>query len=97
MWWRNRRKAFVLADSMVALFIIVMATTWFLLVESQLAMEHRQSLEKLSAARLAKEAADQYQLNKKPQTISRGNLTAHASVHSVTVLRSGRVLLEVRG
>lgn len=97
MWWNNKHNAFALADSMVALFIIVMATTWFLLVESQLAMEHRQSLEKLSAARLAKEAADQYQLNKAPQTITRDNFTAHATVHSVTVLRSGRVLLEVRG
>lgn len=98
MWWKDKRKAFVLADSMVALFIVVLATTWFLLVESQLAMEHRQSVEKLAASRLSKECADQYQLSAgRRRTLHRGNLTARASSHSVVIYKSGHLILEVRG
>lgn len=97
MWLKNSRPAFVLADSLVALFIVVIATTWFLLVESQLVIEHRHSVERLQAARLAKELADAAQQHSFQHSMSRDGLVARLSGNSVLVYQGQRLILEVNG
>lgn len=96
MWLKNKVRAFVLAESMVALVIIVISTTWFFLVESQLGVQHQRSVERLMAARLAKETADEAQLTGRMSRQSRGGLQAVASHQTIRVYRGKRLVLEVK-
>lgn len=83
---------------MVALFIVVIASTWFLLVESQLVVEHQHSIEKLQAARLAKELADNYQVHGRDRaSINRAGLNASMQGENISVYKGQRLLLEVKG
>lgn len=93
---RNAKaKAFMMADSLVGLFIIAMGINLFFICEKQLWLQNRNLQLKMVATRLGKEASDLYAVKKQPAVLRHGDLTAKATQQRVVVYKNGRYLWQV--
>ncbi|MGM9883167.1 MAG: hypothetical protein ACI31K_03235 [Limosilactobacillus reuteri] len=63
--------------------------------EKQLWLQNRNIQLKMAATRLGKEASDLYAVKKQPVILSRGDLTAKATVQRVGVYNNDRCLCRV--
>lgn len=85
-----------MADSLVALFVITLAINLVVLCEFQLIKQQQNAQQRLAAARLGKEASDQYRLTTKKAEMWRGEMRAQANRDGVVVVYQGRPILRVR-
>ncbi|MDO4903387.1 MAG: hypothetical protein Q3959_03885 [Limosilactobacillus sp.] len=84
-----------MADSMIALVIISIGITTLLMCRQQLDFMNKQHVMKLNAARLAKEASDEYMLTGDTAEISRPGFQAIAANDQVVVYHQGKIVLKV--
>lgn len=93
---RNAKvKAFMMADSLISLFIVAMGINLFFICEKQLWLQNRNLQLKMAATRLGKEASDLYAVKKQSVILSRCDLTAKATVQRVVVYNNDRCLYRV--
>ena len=91
----SRRPAFLMADSLVALFIILLSINFAVLNQRLLAHQERVDQQHLAAVRLDKESSDQYQLSHQRVQLSRGPMIAEVTRHSVVVRNGHQQVLQV--
>lgn len=84
-----------MADSMVALIVISIGIISLFLCQQQLGQQERQSMVKLQAARLAKEASAGVRDGHNPITVKRGSYLAQADQQAVAVYDDNHLLLRV--
>lgn len=84
-----------MADSLVALLIVALGINLIYGCERQLVRQQRNEQVKLMAARLGKEASDQYAITRKRAVINRQAMHAQADHNGVEVNYRGRLILQV--
>lgn len=89
-------KAFVMADSILALLIVTVGVLSFATCQHQLYLQQNRHFERLVAARMAKESSDQLRQNKKKAIIVRGGYRAVADQGEVRVWYHQRQIICVR-
>lgn len=93
---RNKQqKAFLMADSLVAMFVVALGINLFFICEQQLQSQQRQQQLKLAAARLGKEASDQAAINGQSAKLRDQGMIAQANSQQVVVRANGQTLYQV--
>lgn len=90
------RPAFLMADSLVALIVVALGINLVIVCEQQIIRQQRDAQLKLAAARLGKEASDQYAVTRQHVTLSRAKMQAQTDQAGVRVYYQGRQVLRVR-
>lgn len=85
-----------MADSLMALLVISLAINLLIFCEKQLVRQQRIAEQKVAAARLGKEASDQYLLTRQKAIIHRNKMVAYASEDQVVVTDRGQLVLKVQ-
>lgn len=94
----HKFSAFVLADSLVALSILVMALVWLAMCENQLKVQREKMSNSLRIARLAKESSDGLVVSNKGRFACRdGSYYVIATQDHVAVRRGRQLVWEVKG
>lgn len=90
----KRSKAFILADSLVALTIISLSISFTFISQQCLNQQRQRQAELLTASRLAKEVSDELD-ERKYAKIHDGDYVASASLSGITVKHQGRKIIQV--
>lgn len=90
----HKVNAFVLADSLVALTILVMVLTWLAMCENQLKIQREKMSNTLRIVRLAKESSDGLSHHRQRFIRNDYPYKAIATPYRVTVMRGTQVLWE---
>lgn len=90
-----KKKAFMMADSLISLLVVAMGINLFFICEKQLWLQNRNLQLKMAATRLGKEASDLYAVKKQPVILRQWDLTAKATVQKVIVYKNGQCLCRV--
>lgn len=93
---KNKRHAFILADSLIALTIISLGITFTLICHQCLVRQIKQQYINLAAHRIAKKATDELVTTQRPVCLRRNELSAIASEEKVVVSLGDQIILEVR-
>lgn len=86
----SKKSAFILANSIVAACLIVMAVVWLGLCEHQLKMQREKMVTSLKAARVAKEATDHCVVNNLDHFLLSDPPFVATVSHDRVVVREGR-------
>lgn len=93
---KHKLNAFVLADSLVALAILMMVLAWLAVCEKQLKVQREKMSTTLRVVRLAKESSDGLLLGNNQKFVRRdGPYQAVATSRGVSVSRDGHLLWEM--
>lgn len=92
----SRIKAFVMADSILALAVVTLGIVTLLTSQQQLAHQQARYDGKLLAARLAKESSDQFRATGRPATLERQGFRATADSGRITVYHGQRLVVLLR-
>ncbi|WP_461241192.1 hypothetical protein [Paucilactobacillus sp. N302-9] len=94
MWKQHR--AFVLADSVVALFLISMVAVWICLSQVQLVSQMNHARQEAQLARLAKEASDQYAIDHQNQHLQKDGYHIIVNQTGVQILKNQHLKFTVK-
>lgn len=92
---QGKHKAFILADSLVALTIISLSITFTLVSHECLIQQRKRQQVDLVASRIAKEATDELVATNRPVFIRQNKFSAVASRKDVKVYRYRQLIFEV--
>ncbi|MBB1062634.1 type II secretion system protein [Limosilactobacillus fastidiosus] len=93
---QGKDKAFILADSLIALTIISLSITFTLVSHECLIQQSKRQQVNLVASRMAKEATDELVATNRPVFIKQNEFSAVASRKGVNVYRYRQPIFEVR-
>lgn len=94
---KRRSKGFVMADSILALVVISLGITSLLTCQFALGSRQRNLEQRLTAARLAKEASDGYRLHHQPVELARQGYLATANKDGILVYSGRKVIMRITG
>ncbi|MCI1975390.1 MAG: type II secretion system GspH family protein [Limosilactobacillus sp.] len=92
---QNKKDAFILADSLVALTIVSLSITFTLTCHQCMMQQNKRLQTNLVASRLAKEATDELAVTHHPIYLRRNEYSVVASSRQVVVYLQGERILEV--
>lgn len=93
----KRSDGFVMADSILALIVISLGITSLLTCQFALSSRQRDLEQRLTAARLAKEASDEYLLHHQPVELTRQGYLATANEDGILVYSGRKVIMRIPG